>query len=134
MEGRNFVIQPKSTGAQIYASYLSSLELRRLAVEDIARLYTLGEHPYGPIEHALDVGRNLENTKVSINMLCMQKKLLIGFRATTASDFATPNHSRKLNIDPSTFCAYLASLVGEHLRLSFASRPNRDLRRAQIQS
>lgn len=41
------------------ASYLSSLELRGLAIENIARLHALGEHSYRPIKHALDVRRNL---------------------------------------------------------------------------
>lgn len=40
-------------------SYLSSLELRRLAIEYVARLHALGEHPYRSIEHALDVRGNL---------------------------------------------------------------------------
>lgn len=43
----------------ITASYLPSLQLRRLAVKDVAGLDAFGKHPYGPIEHALDVTRYL---------------------------------------------------------------------------
>lgn len=40
-------------------TYLSPLELRRLAIENVARLHALGEHPYRSIEHALDVRGDL---------------------------------------------------------------------------
>lgn len=37
------------------ASYLPSLQLRRLAVKNVAGLDALGKHPYRPIEHALNM-------------------------------------------------------------------------------
>lgn len=41
------------------ASYLPSLQLRRLAVKNVAGLDALGKHPYRPIEHALNMTRDL---------------------------------------------------------------------------
>lgn len=45
---------------KLCSTYLSSFELRRLPIENVAGLDALGKHPYRPIEHALDMTCHLK--------------------------------------------------------------------------
>lgn len=47
-------------------AYLSPLELRGLPIEDVAGFDALREHPYGPVEHALNVAGHLGETRILV--------------------------------------------------------------------
>lgn len=98
--------------------YLSTLELWRFAIENVAGLDPFRKHPYRPIEHSLDVARHLDRHDV-----------IVEERIRENAYTSQGEQERALESDTIPSRSHLPGFVGEHLRLAVSSRPHGDLRK-----